>query len=316
MDVQAMPAALVFLTAVALLNARGVRESLSANLVMTLVEVAGLLLVIGLSFAFLASGQGSTDRLLEFQSGVSPGTAVLGAALIAFYSFVGFETSANIAEEVRDVRRVYPRALFGALLVAGVVYVGVAVAASIVLDPAVLAASTAPLLDVVRATGYGVPPLLFGVIALIAVANGALLTMIMASRMAYGMAEEGLLPLVLRRVLPKRRTPWVAIVATTVVAMLLAVTGTLGVLAETVVLLLLFVFISTNLAVLMLRRDTVAHSHFQTPTVLPVLAIASCLVLMTQQSAENWLRAGLLLSTGLLLFLVSGARHRTVAEAS
>ena len=77
--------------------------------------------------------------------------------------------SANIAEEVRDVRRVYPRALFGALLVAGVVYPGVAIAASIVLDPTQLAQSTASRLDVVRATGYGVPPLLFGIIALIAV---------------------------------------------------------------------------------------------------------------------------------------------------
>ena len=253
-----------------------------ANLVITLVEVSGLLLVIGLAWAFLASGQGSTDRLLEFRSGVSPGTAVLSAALIAFYQFVGFETSANMAEEVRDVQRVYPLAPFGALLVAGVVYVGVAVAASVVLDPATLAASTAQLLDVVRATGYGVPPSLFGFIALVAVANGALLTMIMSSRMAYGMAEQGLLPTALRRVLPGRRMPWVAIVATTVAAMLLAVTGTLAVLAETVVLLLLFVFISTNLAVLVLRRDLVAQRHFTTPTVVPVLAIASCLVLMTQ----------------------------------
>src|SRR3712207_8580715 len=47
-------------------------------------------------------------------------SAVLAAALLAYYSFVGFETSANLAEEVRDVRRVYPRALFGALLTAGV----------------------------------------------------------------------------------------------------------------------------------------------------------------------------------------------------
>jgi len=316
LDVPAMPVALVFLAAVALLNARGVRESLSANLVMTLIEVSGLLLVIGVGFAFWASGQGSTERLLKFDGEASPALAVLGAALIAFYSFVGFETSANMAEEVRDVQRVYPLALFGALLVAGVVYVGVAVAASVVLDSTALAGSTAPLLDVVRATGYRVPPWLFAVIALIAVANGALLTMIMSSRLAYGMAEEGLLPAALRRVLPERRTPWVAILATTIAAMLLAVTGTLVVLAETVVLLLLFVFISTNVAVLVLRRDRVAHAHFRTPTALPVLAVVSCLVLMTQQSAENWLRAGLLLGAGLVLYFVSGARHPVAAAAS
>ncbi len=313
LDVPALPVALVFLTAVALLNARGVRESLGANVVMTLVEVGGLLLVVGVGFAFLARGEGTTERLLAFDGGASPAVAVLGAALIAFYSFVGFETSANMAEEVRDVQRVYPRALFAALLVSGIVYVGVAVAASLVLDAPALAGSTAPLLDVVRATGYGVPPWLFGVIALVAVANGALLTMVMSSRLAFGMAEQGLLPAVLGRVLPQRRTPWVAIVVTTLVAMLLAVTGTLVVLAETVVLLLLFVFISTNVAVLVLRRDRVAHAHFRTPTVLPVLAVVSCLVLMTQQSAENWLRAGVLLAAGLLLYVASGWRRQPVA---
>ena len=114
------------------------------------------------------------------------------------------------------------------------------------------------------------------------------------------------------RVLPNRRTPWVAIVVTTVAAMLLAVTGTLAVLAETVVLLLLFVFISTHLAVLVLRRDAGPHARFKTPTVLPVLAIGSCLVLMTQQSAGNWLRAGLLPGGGLVIFYLSGASRRAV----
>src|SRR3712207_5291976 len=117
-------------------------------------------------------------------------SAVLAAALLAYYSFVGFETSANLAEEVRDVRRVYPRALFGALLTAGVVYVLVGLAASVVLPPEELAASSGPLLEVVRASDAGVPDWLFSAVALVAVANGALLTMIMASRMAYGMAEQ------------------------------------------------------------------------------------------------------------------------------
>src|SRR5690606_39110929 len=146
-----------------------------------------------------------------FTPGISPAFAVLGAALLAFYSYVGFEVSANIAEEVRDVRRIYPRALFGALLVAGLIYLGVGLAASVILPPQALGASSAPLLDVVRATGYAVPDNLFALIALVAVANGALLTMIMASRLAYGMADRGLLPGLLTRVLSGRRTPWPAI---------------------------------------------------------------------------------------------------------
>ncbi len=302
LDTPAVPTALVFLTVVALLNARGIKESLGANAVMTVVEVSGLLFVIVLAARFLLSGQGELSRVMEFTPGVSPAIAVLGAALIAFYSFVGFEVSANVAEEVKDVRRNYPRALFGALLVAGLVYMGVGVAATAILSPATLAESSAPLLEVVRATGYAIPDWLFAAVALVAVANGALLTMIMSSRLAYGMADEGLLPSVLTRVLPERRTPWLAIIVTTLLAMILTVTGTLSALAETVVLLLLFVFMSTNVAVLVLRKDHVAAPHFRTPTLLPILAIGSCLVLLSQQGAGTWLRAGLLMALGALLY--------------
>ncbi|TLX59492.1 amino acid permease [Stutzerimonas nosocomialis] len=315
LDTPTVPTALVFLLLVALLNARGIRESLGANAVMTVVEVCGLLFVVILAARFVLSGQGEPSRVMEFTPGVSPAFAVLGAALIAFYSFVGFEVSANVAEEVKDVQRVYPRALFGALLTAGLIYVGVGMAATAVLSPERLGDSSAPLLDVVRATGYAVPDGLFAVVALVAVANGALLTMIMSSRLAYGMADHGLLPDPLIRVLPRRRTPWVAIVATTVLAMLLTVTGTLAALAETVVLLLLFVFISSNVAVLVLRRDTVAHPHFRAPTFLPVLAIGSCLLLLSQQSAGTWLRAGLLLGLGVGLYALS-RWHRGRASAA
>lgn len=315
-DTPTVPTALAFLVLVAMLNARGIRESLGANTVMTLIEVSGLLVVVVLGARFVLAGEGEPGRVLTFTPGVSPTIAVLGAALIAFYSFVGFEVSANVAEEVRDVRRNYPRALFGALLVAGLVYVGVALAASAVLAPDALGASSAPLLDVVRETGYAVPDELFALVALIAVANGALLTMIMSSRLTFGMAEQGLLPAALGKVLPNRRTPWVAIIATTLLAMLLTVTGTLAALAETVVLLLLFVFISTNVAVLVLRRDKVEAEHFRAPTLVPVLAILSCLVLLSQQSAGTWLRAGLLLGLGVILHLLSSWHARRSAAAS
>jgi APA family basic amino acid/polyamine antiporter len=301
-DVPPHLAALAFLIAVGLLNARGIKESLGANMVMTTIELSGLILVIAAALWFFGSGAANPARALEFKPGVSPALAVLGAALIAFYSFVGFETSANLAEEIRDVRKVYPRALFTALLVAGIIYMAVGIAAATVLPVDALVASSAPLLEVVRASGLGIPPRLFAFIALIAVANGALLTMIMASRLTYGLARKGLLPEVFGNVLPGRRTPWVAIISTTLVAIALTLTGTLAVLAETVVLLLLFVFISTNLAVLVLRRDHVEEKHFRVPIWVPVLAIVSCLILLSQQSLETWLRAGALIGVGMVLY--------------
>ncbi|OZC59597.1 amino acid permease [Rhodococcus sp. 06-470-2] len=304
LDVPAVPAAVVFLLLVGLLNARGITESLRANLAMTVVEVSGLVLIVALAGLVLSRGDGTPSRVLEFTDATTPTLAVLGAALLAFYSFVGFETSANIAEEVEDVRRVYPRALLGAVTVAGVVYVLVGLAVSTVVPADTLAQSTGPLLEVVDAADAGIPPWVFGLVALVAVANGALLTMIMASRLTFGMARDGLLPGALAKVLPGRRTPWAAIVATTVVAMVLCSTGSVAALAETVVLLLLFVFISTNVAVLVLRSDCADSGHFRTPTALPVLALITCAVLLTQQSAATWLRAGLLLAVGVALYFV------------
>ncbi|MGB2720594.1 MAG: APC family permease [Rhodococcus sp. (in: high G+C Gram-positive bacteria)] len=304
LDVPAVPAAVVFLLLVGLLNARGITESLRANLAMTIVEVSGLVLIVALAGLVLSRGDGTPSRVLEFTDETTPTLAVLGAALLAFYSFVGFETSANIAEEVEDVRRVYPRALLGAVTAAGVVYVLVGLAVSTVVPADTLAQSSGPLLEVVAAADAGIPPWVFGLVALIAVANGALLTMIMASRLTFGMARDGLLPGALAKVLPGRKTPWAAIVATTVVAMVLCSTGSVAALAETVVLLLLFVFISTNVAVLVLRSDRADSGHFRTPTALPVLALITCAVLLTQQSAATWLRAGLLLAVGVALYFV------------
>ena len=161
------------------------------------------------------------------------------------------------------------------------------------------------LLDVVEASGFAIPSWLFAAIALVAVANGALLTMIMTSRLAYGMSDQRLLPGALSRVLPQRRTPWLAILATTAVAIILTLIGDLALLAETVVLLLLVVFISTNVSVLVLRRERVQHEHFRVWTFVPVLGVLSCILLMTQQAPRVWLMAGILLAIGALLYLAA-----------
>lgn len=317
LDVPAVPAALVFLLLVAALNSRGVKESVRANVLMTVIEVSGLVLVIVLVAIMFGQGRGDAARVIEFNPGTSPAAGVLAASLLAYYSFVGFETSANVAEEVHDVHRVYPKALFGALLTAGGVYVLIGLASSIALPADELNQSSGPLLQVVQETGFGVPDWLFGLIALIAVANGALLTMIMASRLAYGMAEQRLLPEALGKVLPRRRTPWAAILVTTVAAMALTATGDLETLAKTVVLLLLFVFISTNIAVLVLRKDAVEHDHFRVPTFIPYLALGSCVLLLAQQEAGTWLRAAILLLIGLVLYAIAHwARARKPAAAT
>ncbi len=158
-----LPVALVaglFLVLLGLVNARGIRESTRANVVATLVEVGGLVVIVCLGAWLLSRGEGDPGRLLELGTArEDPAAAVLSGSVLAYYSFVGFETSVNVAEETRDPGRSYPRALFGALATAGFVYVLVGVAASAAVPTEVLADSSGPLLEVVRAAG-GVPPLL------------------------------------------------------------------------------------------------------------------------------------------------------------
>ncbi|MCK6067807.1 MULTISPECIES: APC family permease [Microbacterium] len=305
-DVPQIPTAIVFIILLTLINLRGVRESLAANLVASVIEVTGLVIVIVIAAIVLGSGSGEPARIFEFAPDVPPLQGAFAASIVAFFSFLGFEAAANMAEEVKNPSKAYPRALFGAIITAAVVYLLIAIGAVIVLPPADLAESTGPLLDVVAASGLGVPNWLFGLIALVAIANGALLFMVMASRVSYGLATAGLLPRMFERVLPKRRTPWVSILAVAGATILLSLIGDVATLAETTVLLLLLVFLSANVSVLVLKKkDPVDHPHFTVPRIVPILAIIASIVLLTQQSWTVWLGALAYIAVGSALFLVA-----------
>ncbi len=113
---------------------------------------------------------------------------------------------------------------------------------------------------------------LFGFITMFAVANSALINMLMASRLVYGMSREHVLPPILGKVHAARRTPYIAIGFTTLLAFaLIAFVGEVPALGGTTALLLICVFTIVNVAVLVLRKDPVEHEHFRTPTILPVL---------------------------------------------
>jgi APA family basic amino acid/polyamine antiporter len=309
-DVPAAPAAAVFIALLTLINLRGVKESLGANLVASVIEVTGLVIVIVVAAIVFTSGNGEPSRLLEFAPDVPPLQGAFAASVIAFFSFLGFEAAANMAEEVKNPSRAYPRALFGAIATAAVVYLLIAIGAVIVLPPAELAASSGPLLDVVKASGVGIPPWIFSLIALVAIANGALLFMIMASRVGYGLAVAGLLPRAFARVLPNRRTPWVSIVVVAALTIGLSFVGDVSTLAATTVLLLLLVFISANVSLLVLKKDKVAHKHFSVPRIVPILATIASIVLLTQQSAVVWLGGLAYIVVGAILFVVARARRK------
>ncbi len=199
----------------------------------------------------------------------------------------------------------YPRALFGGLLAAGGLYIAVCFFVSLVVPTERLAGSSGPLLEVVELGPIPIPPNLFAIAALVGITNTALINLIIASRVLYGMGREGVLPSIFSRCNESRGTPTFAIIFTTLIALALGVTGDFGDLAATTVLLILAVFAVVNASVLVLRRDDVSHSHFRTPAIFPILGAITCLVLLTQQEAGTWLRAGILIAIGLALYALN-----------
>lgn len=310
----ALPATLVailFVLALSALNLRGVSESVKTNVVLTLVEVTGLLVIIAIGVWAVVTGDGEPSRLADLDaggSGYALMTGVLGATALGFFAFVGFEDSVNMAEETVDPQRTFPRAIFIGVAVTGTVYILVALVSSLLVAPGTLERSSGPLLEVVKAGGVGFPHELFAAIALFAVTNSALINIMMASRLCYGMANERILPRAMGKVLPRRRTPVVGIVFVTVLAVGLVSTGEIEGLGDTTSFLLLCVFAVVNVAVLVLRRDPVEHRHFRVPTAVPVLGAVTAFVLaspLADREADVYVRAGVLLVIGVALWAVN-----------
>jgi amino acid transporter len=312
--------ALAFMGAVAAVNFRGVGESVKLNVVLTCVELTGLLIIIVIGLWAIGAGQGDVSRVLEFKTtgDTSFIWPVIAATTLAFFAMVGFEDSVNMAEEIKDPVRIFPKILFLGLFLTGGIYVLVSISAITLVPPEQLGEGETPLLKVVQAGAPNFPLGVFGFITMFAVANSALINMLMASRLVYGMSREHVLPPVLGEVHATRHTPYMAIAFTTLLAVaLITFVGEIPALGGTTALLLLCVFTVVNVAVLVLRRDTVAHSHFRAPTLVPVLGAVTCGFLTgpwTGRDPVQYKIAGVLLAIGVALWIVTVFVNRATGQ--
>ncbi|KAE8762664.1 APC family permease [Georgenia thermotolerans] len=316
--------AVTFVVLLALVNLRGVAESLKVNVVLTIVELTGLLIVVLIGFWAMGQGQADFSRVVVFETPQDKGVflAVTSATALAFFSMVGFEDSVNMAEETKDPVRTFPRIMLTGLTLTAVVYVLVSVAAVALVPVGTLAESATPLLEVVRAGAPGLPmDTIYPVLSMFAVANTALINMMMASRLLYGMARQDVLPRSLGLVLPGRRSPWAAIVFTTAIAagLIIVVTNLMG--AETVTalggttaLLLLAGFTVVNVAAIVLRRRPLDRAHFRAPRVLPYLGALTCAYLVGPwaQDPIEYRIAGVLVGIGVVLWALTWLWNRGV----
>lgn len=323
--------ALGFMAVVAAINFRGVGESVSANVVLTCVELSGLLMIIFIGFWAMSQGRADFTEVMVFRSSDEKGAflALTAATALAFFAMVGFEDSVNMAEEVKDPVRIFPRIMLTGLGITGVIYVLVSITAVALVPVGDLTDPTkgSALTQVVRAGAPNLPfDRIFPFIGMFAVANSALINMLMASRLLYGLARQGVLPHALGRVHQTRRTPWVAILFTTVLAFGLiwfvvrnSEIPAVSLLGGTTALLLLCVFTIVNVSLLVLRHQDVGHAHFRTPRLLPWVGAATCAFLVgpwarSSAQMEQYRIAAWLLGVGLLLWALTWGWNRMYGQ--
>lgn len=243
------PDALIITLLVALLAGVaiwGILASVRLAAALTLIEITGLLLVIYIGLPALAELPARWPALIP-QAIPAVWHGILFSAFLAFYAFIGFEDMVNVAEEVRRPERTLPLAIIAALVIATLLYMLVALVAVLSVPPEVLAASDAPLATV-YSQHSGERAVMLSVISMLAVVNGALIQIIMGSRILYGMARKGWLPDWLSRVHPRTHTPVRATLVVALIVWLLALFLPLLTLAQLTSLFVLVVFILVNLS--------------------------------------------------------------------
>jgi basic amino acid/polyamine antiporter, APA family len=328
--------ALIFVTLITVINLIGISESVVVNVIMTFIELSGLVIVMMIGIIALVTGVNDPGVLVQFnvQGGAgSQALAVLAGVSLAFFAMTGFENAANVAEETIDPARAFPRALIGGMLTAGVVYVLVSVSAALAVPIETLAGNT--LLEVIRADLFFLPAaimlVVFGLIAMIAISNTTLVTVVAQSRILYGMAREDVVPAVFAKVHPIRRSPYVALIFGFIIVSALLLIGA-GIqasqaglpeddqldivdrLATITVVFLLFIYALVIVACLKLRGTEERSDTYRANTPLLYLGILGNLAVLVYTLIDDpeslyWV-AGLL-AVGLVLYLLERFFGRT-----
>ncbi len=280
-DLPAIALIPIVVVSMALIAAWGVRESVTFAATMTMIEIVGLIVIIG--GGFVGAGMLSSNALPDLPdiplSQIAFG--VVGGGILAFFAFIGFEDLVNMAEETEKPAVTLPRAIFLTLAVSTTLYVLVAVVAVLNVPITQLAASEAPLSLVFQRT-TGLPTGVISTIAIVATLNGVIIQIIMASRVIFGLSRQGSLPAILGRVNGVTRTPVLATALVGLCVLLLATAIPLRGLAEATsqLTLTIFAFVNLSLIAIKRRKEPAPPNTFIVSAWVPVVGLLSCLVFL------------------------------------
>ncbi|HYL99862.1 MAG TPA: amino acid permease [Blastocatellia bacterium] len=321
----------VFVTCVAaIILIKGIKESASFNTAIVIVKVVIVLFVIVVGAFYVKrsnwtpfSPYGLTGinffgkMVLGRAVGSQPVGMLAGAAII-FFAYIGFDSVSTHAEEAKNPRRDVPIGIIASLILCTALYMGVtSVLTGMV--PYNKLDINAPVADAFKQAGLSWAELLISAGAVCGITSVVLVTMLSQARILLAMSRDGLIPEFFGAVHSRWRTPWKATVITALFVATTAALLPIDVLLNLVNIGTLMAFALVCAAVLIMRRTHPnAHRPFRAPLVplVPVLGIASCLVLMFSLPVVNWLRLVVWLAIGLTIYFGYGRRHSRLANGT
>lgn len=263
--------------ALGLLAIWGIGQSVITAAVITVIEIAGLILIVWVTRSDLVT---LPQRLNEFNPGLNSTMwlGILSGSFLAFYAFIGFEDMVNVAEEVVDVEKNLPRAIIVTLALTTLIYCLVTLAAVLSVPPEQLGHQSAPL-TYIYASKTGSDATLISLISLLAIVNGGLIQMIMASRVLYGMSRQSLIPAQLNfmaDINPHTQTPIKATLLVMLLVSVLALSYAIESLAETTSLMILIIAVLVNTALVRIKLKAGARSEtkgIRVPIAVPIIGL-------------------------------------------
>lgn len=298
--------AIGLLIILSIVNFIGIRESAWTNTIFTIIEASGLILIIVIGFTFVNP---EPVNYVESPSGFS---GIVIAFVLIFFAFIGFEDMANIAEEVKKPKKTLPRAIILSVIISGVIYVLVSLAVVRVVNWEELAESSAPIALVAERALGSEAHILLSSIALFAITNTVLITLVAGSRIFYGMAKEKAFPAILEKIHFKTKTPWIAIIVIMMTSIVFTLVGDIVLVANITVFAIVITFAAVNLAVIVLRyTEPEIERKFKVPInigkfpILPLFGVGISTYMAFQFEIQVVLVGITIIIIGSVLYIIS-----------
>src|ERR671924_1986599 len=302
--------AIALVIVLSFVNFLGIRESIWTNVAFTLIELAGLIVII---VAGLILSPGTDIDLLQTPTTNPPAILILSATGLIFFAYFGFENMANIAEETKNASSVIPKALLASILITTLVYILVAISALDLVGWKELSKSDAPLATAAGKAFGDTGTIMLSVIALFATSNTVLMMLVAGSRIIFGIAKDGAFPVRLAKIHPIRRTPWIAVAISMIAATVAVIvsSGNISSVANVAVFSIFVVYAFVNLSLIWLRyRRPELKRPFVSPGRLgkfPILAgfgLVISLAMLSQFSINTIIAGILVVIAGIFLYKI------------